>query len=233
MDVDLKDRLRTKIEEISPRFGLTELCYPSFTRGYDRRCVLSAADIVYAISALLETSPTTAVHFGAEGTWTENRDWRDMLANDVADDATNEKRRWWVKNFYKAYDALGKQSSEMVLHGIRICMETQQAIARQVFAAISKRLIKKHNNCWIMVIDGGPDLPVFGHQLTLFRMGLFALDILRVRYKINKSKRVLIFFKTTSARLKPLIVTSLDEVHNVYIFTSMVAAPAFGETRRK
>ena len=173
MDVDLKDRLRTKIEEISPRFGLTELCYPSFTRGYDRKCVLSAADVVYAISALLETSPTTAVHFGAEGTWTENRDWRDMLANDATDDATNEKRRWWVKNFYKAYDALGKQSSEMVLHGIRI---------------------KKHNNCWIMVVDGGPDLPVFGHQLTLFRMGLFALDILRVHYKINKSKRVLISF---------------------------------------
>ncbi|OBZ82830.1 Cell division control protein 45, partial [Choanephora cucurbitarum] len=55
MDMDLKQTLRNKIEHVAPLYGLTDICFPSFTRGYGYECCMSASDVVYALSTLIET----------------------------------------------------------------------------------------------------------------------------------------------------------------------------------
>eukprot|EP00727_Mastigamoeba_balamuthi_P005138 m51a1_g14622 Cell division control protein 45 (549) ;mRNA; r:1231182-1233586 len=56
MDVELKQRLPHLLSDWGPRFGLEGLFGPSFSREYGSRARLSSADVVHAVSALLEDS---------------------------------------------------------------------------------------------------------------------------------------------------------------------------------
>ncbi|KAI9246196.1 CDC45 family [Sporodiniella umbellata] len=179
MDIDLKSRLQTKIEEISPHLGLTELSYPSFTRTYDNTCTLSASDMVYALSAILETSPTTAVRLGL-GTHTKNKDWHYVVEADTADEVYSESHRWWLRNFFQAHDAINRNTPDVVLYGIRLSMETQKAISSHVSAAISKREFRMYPSFRYLLINGGPDLAMLQHPLALQRLALFSSDMYRV-----------------------------------------------------
>ncbi|KAG1150007.1 hypothetical protein G6F37_002176 [Rhizopus arrhizus] len=217
MDINLKNRLRAKIEEVSPHYGLTELSYPSFTRCYGSTCTLSASDMVYAISAMLETSPATAVRLGQGTNTSENKEWKELPINNTDDEEVNrESHRWWMKNFYQAHDALSKNSPDAVLRGIHLSMETQQAIARQVSAAIGKRVFRRYKTFRFLAINGGPELPMLQHPLALHRLALFTSDV----------------YRASATRQSPLIIASLDEEHNSYLLVSFTGALMFGDIKR-
>lgn len=192
MDIDLKDRLQTKIEEVAPHLGLTELSYPSFTRTYNNTCTLSASDMVFALSAILETSPTTAARLGL-GTSMKGKDWQYVVEADTPDEVYSESHRWWLRNFYQAHDALNRSTPDVILYGIRLSMETQKAIASHVSAAISRREFRMYPSFRYLLINGGPDLAMLQHPLALQRLALFSSDIYRVRLYLCY-KDVLIFF---------------------------------------
>jgi cell division control protein 45 len=68
MDMDLKRHLRDKLDSIAPEYGLVELSYPSFTRAYGFQVsVLSAADAVEGLSALLEAAKGIKLEIDVEG----------------------------------------------------------------------------------------------------------------------------------------------------------------------
>ncbi|EJD02326.1 CDC45-like protein [Fomitiporia mediterranea MF3/22] len=68
MDMSLKKDLHSKLEAISPEYGMVELSYSSFTRccGY-RVAPLSAADSVEAVSALLDAAGGVRLEVEIEG----------------------------------------------------------------------------------------------------------------------------------------------------------------------
>ena len=97
MDPTTKSALREKLEKFSPQYGLSDLYYGSFNMQHGYRIQLSASDVVYAVCALLESSPETALKLGAQVNWT-----------DVAAQAQTSSSQLWLKNFYTAYDALDR-----------------------------------------------------------------------------------------------------------------------------
>ena len=88
-------------------YGLSELTYPSFQRHYGFKCVLSAADVVYAITALLEAPPEVIkrLDVGAmsggqgDGTTTLVERWLWNKANEAYGDRSG---------FFLAVDALNE-----------------------------------------------------------------------------------------------------------------------------
>lgn len=68
MDMDLKRQLQSKLEAISPEYGMVELTYPSFMRLYGFKShPLSAADAVEAVSALLDIAGGVRMEVEVEG----------------------------------------------------------------------------------------------------------------------------------------------------------------------
>ena len=183
MDMDLKQMLRNKIEVVAPLYGLTDICFPSFTRSYGWECCFSASDVVYAISTILETSPAAAIRLGVSVNWNEKED---QSLVDTEDTVVNglgvERRTWWMRNFYTAYDSLGGSSPNSILRGLKLCMKTQKAIVRQGTAIIDKRMAKLLNNFRFVNIRNGPDLTIFQHPLTLTKLALFLTDAYRVMF---------------------------------------------------
>lgn len=66
MDMKLKRALREKVEAICPEYGLDELVYGSFVRAAGYQSILSAADAVEAVGALLEAGHGVRLDFGKE-----------------------------------------------------------------------------------------------------------------------------------------------------------------------
>jgi CDC45-like protein len=54
MKPDIKRELKNKIMEINDDFGLSEIVMHSFVRQFDPQTQISATDMAYAISSLLE-----------------------------------------------------------------------------------------------------------------------------------------------------------------------------------
>ncbi|KAI7869615.1 DNA replication pre-initiation complex subunit Cdc45 [Mucor mucedo] len=221
MDMDLKQMLRNKIEVIAPLYGLTDICFPSFTRSYGWECCLSASDVVYALSTILETSPAAAIRLGVNvnANWNENEDWH--TAEESEEDATahemkSQRRKWWMKNFYTAYDALSSPSPDGILRGLKLCMKTQKAIVRQGTAIIDKRMAKLLNNFRFVNIRNGPDLSIFQHPLALTKLALFLTDA----YREHGKKSI------------PFVISSLDEDNNTCLILASTGAPTFGEVRK-
>jgi cell division control protein 45 len=117
MDMELKKILRSKIDSVAPLYGLTDICFPSFSRSYGWRGQTSASDAVYCLSALLETSPEVAHRLGETVEWNNGEQLSADAIEDENEPANGEpetprpkktKQRWWLQNFYTAYDALDR-----------------------------------------------------------------------------------------------------------------------------
>lgn len=181
MDMDLKQMLRNKIEVVAPLYGLTDICFPSFTRSYGWECCLSASDVVYSLGTILETSPSAAIRLGATINWNEKDDQSlEDREDNIVNGLGSERRTWWMRNFYTAYDALSGSSPDSILRGLKLCMKTQKAIVRQGTTIIDKRMAKLLNNFRFVNIRNGPDLTIFQHPLALTKLALFLTDAYRV-----------------------------------------------------
>lgn len=100
MNVELRKDIYLRLEDNAVAYGLTDLTYRSFHRNYGFKCILSAADIVYALTALLEAPPEIASKLGVElSLCGYTLDERHAFGTDVFGAQTG---------FYLAYDALEK-----------------------------------------------------------------------------------------------------------------------------
>jgi cell division control protein 45 len=193
MDMDLKQMLRNKIEVVAPLYGLTDICFPSFTRSYGWECCLSASDVVYSLSTILETSPAAIIRLGGGSLNLNENDWHTpteaglAASSNTTDDIGSERRNWWMKSFYTAYDALSGNSPDKLLKGLRLCMKTQRAIVRQGTSTIDKRMVKLLKNFRFVNIRNGSDLPIFQHPSALTKLGLFITDAYRVCKRVKSA----------------------------------------------
>ncbi|KAL0081475.1 DNA replication pre-initiation complex subunit Cdc45 [Phycomyces blakesleeanus] len=216
MDMELKETLREKLETVAPIYGLTDICFPSFLRDYGYKQQLSASDVVYSLAALLETSPAAAQHLDkTESTNNTEENWRELdeIAPECVDGLASVRRKWWLGNFYAAFDSLG--SPDAIQRGISLCMKTQRAVVRQGMTVLAKKP-PTFNNFRMVTIGKGEDLPIFQHPLTVSKLALFLTDAYREQGKRNL----------------PLVIASLDEENDSYLIVSSTGANTFGDTRK-
>ncbi|ORX99770.1 CDC45-like protein [Basidiobolus meristosporus CBS 931.73] len=202
MDLNLKRTLRQQIEEVAPDYGLVDLCYGSFMRSYGYKGNLSASDIVYAITALLKSTPEVAKRLGAEMAWHDT-------TNEEADQDSQ-----WMRSFYTAYDAL--DDIELVQHGLSLSMKLQQAVVRQGTSMIERHAIKTLKTFRFAVVKDGPDLTFFTHPATLSQLALFLLDAMREYRKADL----------------PFVIAALNENQGTYMVVGVSGSNQQGDTRK-
>ena len=130
MKPQMKDRLKENVERHKAEFNLGDIFYGSFHRqcGYEAEAD-SAADVAYAMAALLECEGETPLV--TESTVVESKDGEiDVLQ-------TEEKRRLmrWENSVNRAFDSLNPRGRELYKEGITLSMSLQKVRAWPHYAA--------------------------------------------------------------------------------------------------
>ncbi|OZJ06275.1 hypothetical protein BZG36_00775 [Bifiguratus adelaidae] len=208
MDVELKKILRQKLESVAPQYGLDNIIYRSFVRQHGYKCSISASDAVYGLSALLSAAPEACNRLGVTIKWNPIGNSR------VASDDASQVPKWWLKNFYTAFDAL--DNLPLLQSGLQLCMQLQRAVVRQGIALIDKNSIRTLKSFRFAVINDGPDLPIFVHESMLSKLAMFLLAAYRERGRRNV----------------PFVLAAYRESAQTYLVVGATGTTAIGQVRR-
>lgn len=173
MNMDLKKTLKSSLKRFAPFYGLDDVIFHSFTRTYGFKCTLSASDVSYAISALLE--------MGNTGVLLQSKTVArspDMTEEEYLEKFENAQNQEWLHNFYDAYDALDDVDS--LERALKLAMHLQRAIVRTGITLLEKRAIKTLRSFRFGLINEGPDLKIFMHPLALTKMSLWIAEAINV-----------------------------------------------------
>ena len=128
MHPSLKKELKTQLFQVSTSYNLTDITFPSFTRTIGFLPAISAADVAYAISAILfagepNLMSSLGVRYQSSGrrAFTNNNDnlaksdednlvsekWKRAYEDEISENAVGSVRGI-IRKFWKAYDALEK-----------------------------------------------------------------------------------------------------------------------------
>ncbi|KMZ58681.1 putative Cell division control protein 45 CDC45 [Zostera marina] len=187
MSTEVKQKMKDEFERFLPEYGLTEFYYRSFLRAHGYRSKLSAADVVYGITALLESSVGTKdtdlpeSFLGTEDTV--------LLQSSVGTEDTSSCAQFWV-----AYHALSLNHLDELRKGMESAIEIQRAIVRQGSSAITKTgFIKSRRKFRWLKLEDSVDTDWLAHPQSLTKFCSFLMDALKER----------------GARMKPLICACL------------------------
>jgi len=188
MSIDLKKILKDRIQLVAPEYGLHEILYESFTRASGYQGSMSASDVAYAVSSLMELTPDAAVALGYRQEWIadQKKDDENNSTDDPNSNDSGQSSSWWHANFYSACDSLdisgGIEGGNHLRRGLEIGMKIQKAVVRQAIAVIEKQLITSLSRHRFAILENGPDLPVFWNPLALDKLAQFLVYAIRVRY---------------------------------------------------
>ncbi|KAL6640729.1 hypothetical protein ACP70R_021852 [Stipagrostis hirtigluma subsp. patula] len=155
MSMEVKRKMRDEFDRFLPEYGLTEFYYRSFLRVHGYRSKVSAADVVYGVTALLES------------------------LNSESKDSKNSSA---AEQFWVAYSALSLSNVDQLRKGMQSAIEIQRAILRQGSSAITKtgfiRSAKKFR--WVK-LDDPVDTNKLCHPQALTKFCFFLMDALKER----------------------------------------------------
>lgn len=173
-----KDRLPQQLEKYAPEFNVQDIYVESFVKrpSFDKE--ISAFDVVYGASSLLES--TRSQHLQETDT--------DLMQVDSDDD-------FLKANFWNAYRSLSS-TSNILEEGIDEAIDLQSAIVRQVSSLIQRKDVLQMGRYRVAFIKDTTDLKYFMHPLALSKLAHFLVDTL-----IDMGNR-------PNARCKPLILTA-------------------------
>lgn len=186
MSIDLKRILKDRLEAVAPEYGLHEVLYTSFTRSHGYRGLVSASDVVHAVTGLLEASPEALVALGHRSEWVAEETLSAGVAlstdNHQEQDSAQGSTSWWHNNFFRACDSLdgGGGEEDQLQRGLKQCMKIQQALVRQAIAIIEKQVIITLSTCRVATLKDGPNLSIFWNPLTLGKLAQFLVHAIRV-----------------------------------------------------
>eukprot|EP01137_Pigoraptor_chileana_P006290 Opistho-2@50463 len=168
MDIRLRRELPEKIATFGPDYGLKDLTFGSFFAQKGLKHKISASDVAYALTALLESSG-------------------DLTEEDSGDSDIAVDRRRSRNNSYKAMDALSSLGSPELHEGLQWAMEQHRAIVRQVSSMMAKKNIVMPGPFRYAYITEATDLHHFKHPLTLAKLAYFLNDAIMEASK-NKQR---------------------------------------------
>jgi len=157
MDPALQDRLRPALETHGPDYNLTEVLLASFVRYIDFRNPISAADLSYTVSALLDMAPASSM------------------------DDEDQEQQVGARRFHMAYDVLGGNGGENKLReGLRLALDLQKAVFRMAVTLLDKQAVTalKHFRYALVHSHDLADAEerIFTHPLALAKLALFLID---------------------------------------------------------
>ncbi|CAI7877800.1 unnamed protein product, partial [Closterium sp. NIES-53] len=163
MPAATRSRLKDDVQRFGPSHGLSDMCYRAFHRYNGYKFHVSASDVVYGITALLEShSPALTGLAGGD--------------NGTAHAHTND-------SFWTALSALHLRGWKQLEEGMDLAIRMQAALVRQGSLAIAKkgaiRSTCGRHRFRYMLLDDHSDARLIAHPLALTRLLLFLMDALK------------------------------------------------------
>lgn len=163
MDAKRRNTLLEQLEDAFRDNGLNDVCYLSFLRQREFRTPVSAADVVYSVTALLQ-SPTIDM--------AESQAWRD--------------------NFFSAFDVLTGDKQDELRQGIDLAIAQENVVLRQVEAIVQTRQSVRRNKTFrYVIIKDDPDQVHFSRPVILRKIGHYILDTYRYGRGDQRKKKCL------------------------------------------
>jgi cell division control protein 45 len=160
-----RNNVLQQMKDHSSNFDLPNLNYSAFQRckGFSAR--VSAADVVHATTALLETKNSTG------------------SAPQQAIDGTSEDGNQWLDSFWTAYDVLLVKDDSVLQRGIDVSMRQQREIVSKAVAIIEKRTcvaLKHFRYSYLTKTTGlGVTDDMFTQPMALTNLAHFLVEIHR------------------------------------------------------
>ncbi|CAM9095461.1 unnamed protein product [Ectocarpus fasciculatus] len=189
MSCQLRKRLRDQIEKYAEDYGLQDVFYGSYQRYCGFKNPLSAADMVYCITALAE-------HKDLVGVATEQG------PGDSA--GVEEDEEGWIDSFNTAYDALSGKSPTLLKQGLSLSMSLQRAVVQQAVTMMEKRSLTlfKHFR-YAFIRSSETDERLFTQPMALRKLAAFLIDVHREngRWAGDKARPLVIMAERVSTYL--------------------------------
>ncbi|KAI0511972.1 hypothetical protein KFK09_012606 [Dendrobium nobile] len=152
MSMEVKQRMKDEFDHFLPEYGLTEFYYRSFFRIHGYCSKLSAADVVYGVTALLESL-------------------------DGSKKNTSIGEQFWI-----AYSALSLSNLDQLRKGMQNAIEIQKAILRQGSSAMTKSgFIRSGRRFRWIKLEDPVDTERLHYPQALTKFCYFLMDALKER----------------------------------------------------
>lgn len=152
MSMEVKQKMKDEFERFLPEYGLTEFYYRSFLRIHGYCTKVSAADVVYGVTALLESF------------------------------IENKKEASAAEQFWVAYSALSLNNLDQLRKGMQSAIEIQRAILRQGSSAITKSgFIRSGRKFRWIKLEDPVDTERLRYPQALTKFCYFLMDALKER----------------------------------------------------
>lgn len=175
-----KESLKTKIMEIAPKFDLENILYPSFIRQIDNKTQLNAADMVYAVTSLLESPQAVMIeeipdHEKVDDPEKEN--WKEPEVIDL-----QHTREMQVENFWAAYKALNTKNRSYLESGIFLAKKLQKSLMYQCNSLITSKAILPCTTFRYAIIENDKisEAKIFQYPLAIQKLALFVQEVYEV-----------------------------------------------------
>ncbi|CAM6118970.1 unnamed protein product [Calypogeia fissa] len=150
MSSETKRKLKSLFEEKESTSGLTDLYYRSFHRYHGYSAKVSAADVVFGVTALLETYKGGSSQSDSGG------------------------------QFLDAVKALKADNLGLLQEGMHMAIKVQRAIIRQGSLAIARKdVIKSSGGFRALKLEMTAETELLAHPLSLTRFCYFLMDALK------------------------------------------------------
>ena len=161
MQPDIKNKIKEHISSVCGTFDLSDILTNSFSYQYDHKLQISATDMAYAITSLLENPSGDSDGKGDNNTENVDPNMGNTTSSTAAaagkptlSGITDVHQRLY-DNFFVAYDALDlkRNNTHLLKHGIGLAKDIQQAIVRVGNSLIDKKLVKNHNKFRYLILE--------------------------------------------------------------------------------
>jgi cell division control protein 45 len=151
---------RNLVDRIGPaaaKLQISNLHFPSFMRQYDTTTQISAADVAFALTALLEKCKP------------QNQDEKE-----------NEDDNVWEENFHFAYGALSSRTFTKLRHGLDESIRLAEAIVEEGVSIIKQRKYTSFGGLFRSVmIEDSNHLDLLSQPMASSKLALFLVDALK------------------------------------------------------
>ncbi|CCK71280.1 DNA replication initiation factor CDC45 KNAG_0G02220 [Huiozyma naganishii CBS 8797] len=195
MDNSIKRELKLIFDKNLNRYGLQDIVKDGFIKTFGYRGVISASEMVEALTALLEVGTHLSVDERGN-IFHENTDKTDHIS---------VKSRW-VSNFWLSFDALDEHKTDVLKCGLRHATLLQKAIFNTGVAILEKRLIKHLRIYRLCVLQDGPDIALYQNPLTLLRLGNWLIECCS---------------EAEDKQLLPMVLASINEATDTYLVAGL------------
>ena len=234
MDMELKKSLRDRLLKYAGVYGLDDLVPAGtgrasyeqegwgFIRSWGWKAQLSAVDVGFILSAILEVGTNPSPHLN------RNNNNSNSASQSADTEELPDRTEALLPRFFRAYDALAPSHPTQLLASIPLAQHLLRSILQTGSSLLAKHQIRHLRAFRMGVVKDGPDLELFANSPgALVKLALWVGEAVAVSEREKKSS------DTTAT---PLVLAALDAPRGVYVVVGIGGAIGGGvdiEARRE